>query len=236
MITIRHALVILCGLSFAGGCGSTPGTKPPNASPSAAAAPWRVLFDGTSMDAWRGYKMDSVPAGWHIVDGTLAKEQSVPDLITKDEFGDFDLELEWKIGEAGNSGIFYRGTEEYSHIYWSAPEYQLEDDWKAEDNKTRYVNTGAVYALYPSPPGHLHPVGQWNSTRIVVRGAHVEHWLNGFKLLEYDFWSPDWKAKVAASKFARYPNFGMAKTGHIGLQGDHEGTLAFKNIRIRVLP
>ena len=194
---------------------------------------WRVLFDGTSLDAWRGYKTDKVPAGWRIVDGSIVKDAPVGDIVSKDEFGDFELELEWKIGEAGNSGIFYRGTEEYDHIYWSAPEYQLLDDIKATDNKTRLTCTGAAYALYPSPAGHLKPVGQWNRTRIVAKGPHVEHWLNGVKLLEYELWSPDWEAKVKASKFAAYPQFGRAKKGHIALQGDHSGTLAFRNIRVR---
>ena len=151
----------------------------------------------------------------------------------KGEFGDFELELEWKIGEAGNSGIFYRGTEEYDHIYWSAPEYQLLDDIKAADNKTRLTCAGAAYALYPSPPGHLMPVGEWNRTRIIAKGSHVEHWLNGVKLLEYELWSPDWEAKVKSSKFAAYPHFGLAKKGHIGLQGDHSGALAFRSIRVR---
>jgi hypothetical protein len=196
---------------------------------------WQVLFDGTSMNAWRGYKTDTVPAGWHIADGTLAKETPVGDLVSKEEFGDFELELEWKIGEAGNSGILYRGTEEYDHIYWSATEYQLLDDIKATDNKTRLTCAGAAYALYPSPEGHLKPVGEWNSTRIVARGPHIEHWLNGVKLLEYELWSPDWEATVKASKFAAYANFGRAKKGHIALQGDHTGTLAFRNIRIRAL-
>ena len=200
-----------------------------------SARTWRVLFDGKSLDAWRGYKGSSVPAGWKIVDRTLAKQTPVADIVSRDEFGDFELELEWKIGEAGNSGIFYRGTEEYDHIYWSAPEYQLMDDIKASDNKTRLTCAGAVYALYPSPEGHLKPVGEWNLTRIVARGSHVEHWLNGFKLLEYELWSPDWEAKVKASKFAAYPNFGRSKRGHIALQGDHPGTLAFRNIRIREL-
>jgi hypothetical protein len=196
---------------------------------------WRPLFDGSSMNAWRGYKTDTVPPGWHIADGTLAKETPVSDLVTKEEFGDFELELDWKIGEAGNSGILYRGTEEYDHIYWSAPEYQLLDDIKATDNKTRLTCAGAAYALYPSPEGHLKPVGEWNTSRIVARGPHVEHWLNGVKLLEYEVGSPDWEAKVKSSKFAPYPNFGRAKKGHIALQGDHTGTLAFRNIRIRVL-
>jgi len=196
---------------------------------------WQVLFNGTSMNAWRGYKTDTVPVGWHIVDGTLAKETPVGDLVSKEEFGDFELELEWKIGEAGNSGILYRGTEEYDHIYWSAPEYQLLDDIKAADNKTRLTCAGAAYALYPSPEGHLKPVGEWNSTRIVARGPHIEHWLNGVKLLEYEVGSPDWEAKVKSSKFAPYPNFGRAQKGHIALQGDHTGNLAFRNIRIRAL-
>jgi hypothetical protein len=194
---------------------------------------WRALFDGTSLDAWRGYKTDKVPAGWRIAEGSLVKDASVGDIVSKDEFGDFELELEWKIGEAGNSGIFYRGTEEYERIYWSAPEYQLLDDIKAADNKTRLTCAGAAYALYPSPAGHLKPVGEWNQTRIIVKGSHVEHWLNGVKLLEYELWSPDWEAKVKSSKFAAYPNFGRAKKGHIALQGDHNGSLAFRNIRVR---
>jgi len=194
---------------------------------------WRVLFGGQTLDAWRGYKTDKVPSGWRIADGSLVKDASVGDIVSKDEFGDFELELDWKIGEAGNSGIFYRGTEEYDHVYWSAPEYQLLDDIKAADNKTRLTCAGAAYALYPSPEGHLKPVGEWNRTRIVAKGPHVEHWLNGVKLLEYELWSPDWEAKVKSSKFAAYPNFGRAKKGHIALQGDHTGTLAFRNIRVR---
>ncbi|HEY7288255.1 MAG TPA: DUF1080 domain-containing protein [Vicinamibacterales bacterium] len=193
----------------------------------------RSLFNGSSLSAWRGYKSDTVPAGWRTDGGVLTKSGSVGDLVTRDEFGDFELELEWKIGEAGNSGIFYRGTEEYDHIYWSAPEYQLLDDLKATDNKTRLTCAGAVYALYPSPVGHLKPVGEWNSARIVARGAHIEHWLNGTKVVDYELWTPDWESKVKASKFGAWPNYGRAKRGHIALQGDHDGSLAFRNIRIR---
>jgi len=194
---------------------------------------WRVLFDGTSLSQWRGYKDEAVPTGWRIADGALVKDGPVRDLMTRAQFGDFELELEWRIGDAGNSGIFYRGTQEYDHIYWSAPEYQLLDDVKGADNKTRLTCAGAVYAIYPSPPGHLKPVGQWNRARIVARGAHVEHWLNDFKLVEYQLWSQDWEAKVKASKFAVYPNFGRAKRGYIALQGDHDGSLGFRNIKIR---
>ena len=196
---------------------------------------WRPLFDGTTTAGWRGYKQQAVPAGWQIVDGTLAKTRPVADIMTVDEFGDFELEIDWKIGSGGNSGIFYRGTEEYDHIYWTAPEYQLLDDIKAADNKSRLTSAGAAYGLYPSPEGHLKPVGEWNTTRIVATGAHIEHWVNGFKLLEYELWSPDWEARVKASKFGKWPNYGRMKSGHVALQGDHEGELAFRNIRIRAL-
>ena len=206
-----------------------------NRSPQAPASKWRVLFNGKSLAAWRGYKGAPIPDGWKIADGALVKDVPVADIVSKDEFGDFELELEWKIGKAGNSGVFYRGTEEYDHIYWSAPEYQLLDDEAAADNKTRLTCAGAAYALYPSPAGHLKPVGEWNATRIVARGAHVEHWLNGVKLVEYELWSPDWEAKVQASKFKDWPNYGRAKKGHIALQGDHEGSLGFRNIRVREL-
>ena len=196
---------------------------------------WRALFDGHSLDAWRGYKGAPIPTGWKISDGALTKDSPVADIVTKDEFGDFELELDWKIGEAGNSGVFYRGTEENEHIYWSAPEYQLLDDIKASDNKTRLTCAGAAYAILPSPPGHLKAVGDWNSTRFIVKGPHVEHWLNGAKMVEYELGSADWEARVKASKFKDWPNYGRATRGHIALQGDHAGTLAFRNIRIREL-
>lgn len=200
------------------------------------AAGWRSLFDGTSTAAWRGYHEQTMPAGWRIVDGILTKTGSVNDIITKDQFGNFELALDWKIGPGGNSGIFYRGTEEYDHVYWSAPEYQLLDDALHPDGKSRLTSAGADYALYPSPAGVVKPADQWNSTLIVVKGDTVQHWMNGQRLLEYVFGSPDWLAKVKASKFAAYPKYGTASKGYIGIQGDHDGTLAIRNVRIRTLP
>jgi hypothetical protein len=214
------------------------GTHSAGAGGMAAAldsAGWRALFDGTSLAAFRGYKADSVPAGWHIVDSTLTKSGSVGDLITRDKFGDFELALDWKLGPAGNSGIMYRVTEEYDHPYWSGPEYQLLDDAGAPDGKLRITAAGSDYALYPSPAGVVKPADQWNSTLIVVKGNHVQHWMNGQKLLEYDLLSPDWEAKVKASKFGAWPNYGRAKTGYIAIQGDHPGVLALRNIKIREL-
>jgi hypothetical protein len=196
-------------------------------------AGWHLLFDGRSTDGWRGYKSDSVPAGWQVVNGVLTKSGSTGDLVTRQQFRDFELALDWKLGSAGNSGIFYRATEEYEHIYWSGPEYQLLDDAAAPDGKIRLTAAGAAYGLYPPPAGIVKPANEWNSTRIVVRGTHVEHWLNGTKLLEYELGSADWEAKVKLSKFAAWPNYGRSGTGYIGIQGDHNGALSLRNIRIR---
>jgi hypothetical protein len=210
--------------------------KDTGAPAAAPAAKWHMLFDGKMNDSFRGWRSEGMPDGWHVVDGTLAKEGSVDDLVTREQFGNFELELEWKIGEGGNSGIFYRGTREYDHIYWSAPEYQLLDDANAADGRNRLTSAGSAYALYAAPAGVVKPFGEWNTARIVVSGTHVEHWMNGQLIVAYDLQSPDWTAKVAASKFSKYPNYGLAKKGLIGIQGDHSGALALRNIRIRELP
>ena len=227
---------------IAAGC--TPmGNSVPSASSTASgatpltveqrAAGWRSLFDGTSTSAWRGYKEATLPAGWRIVDGVLTKTGSVNDIITKDQFGNFELALDWKLSPGGNAGVFYRGTEEYDHIYWSATEYQLLDDAGHPDGQSRLTAAGANYGLYPSPAGIVKPGGQWNSTLIVANGNNVQHWMNGQKLLEYDLGSPDWEAKVKASKFTEYPHYGRAPRGFIGIQGDHDGSLSIRNVRIR---
>jgi 3-keto-disaccharide hydrolase len=239
----RAAMISQLALSIAA---CTPmGSNPPASSSTTTggtltaqqtAAGWRPLFDGTNTDAWRGYKTQTLPAGWRIVDGVLTKTGSVGDLLTKDQFGDFELAFDWKLAPGGNAGVFYRGTEEYDHIYWSAPEYQLLDDARHPDGQSRLTSAGADYALYPSPAGVVKPADQWNSSLIVVKGDTVQHWLNGQKLLEYVLGSSDWQEKVKASKFVAYPNYGKARTGYIGIQGDHDGTLSIRNVRIRTLP
>ena len=196
---------------------------------------WHPLLQSNSAPDWRGWKEPGLPAGWRVVDGILSKDGRVEDLVTTRSYGNFELELEWKIGKGGNSGIFYRGTREYDHIYWSAPEYQLLDDANDEDGKSRLTAAGSDYGLYGVPYGVVQPYGHWNKTRIVVTGAHVEHWLNGKKVVKYDFGSADWTQKVAASKFAAYPHYGLASSGLIGIQGDHLGALAIRNMRIREL-
>lgn len=198
------------------------------------AGPWHSLFDGKTMDQWRGYRNGDI-ANWRVEDGTITKTGTPADIITRVPYANFELELDWKISKGGNSGIFYRGTEEYEHIYWSAPEFQILDDANAPDGRNRLTAAGAVYGVYPSPPGVEKPAGEWNTARLVVNGNHVEHWLNGRKLLEYDLGSPDWEARVTASKFRAWPDYGRAAIGYIGVQGDEDGTLWLRNIRIREL-
>jgi hypothetical protein len=224
-LTISHAAAAVMAVALA--C---------SASAAAPARAWHRLVEGASAQAWRGWESKDLPQGWHVAGGVISKSGPVDDLVSREQYGNFELELQWKIGKAGNSGIFYHGTREYDHIYWSAPEYQLLDDANAPDGRNRLTSAAAAYALYAAPAGVVKPFDHWNSTRIVVRGAHVEHWLNGRKVVDYELWSPDWKAKVAASKFAAYPNYGLAKTGYIGIQGDHPGALALRHIRIRELP
>jgi hypothetical protein len=222
-------MVLTSGAASARGAGSG------DASPATSAGPWRDLFDGVHADAWRGWVSGVLPKGWHVVDGTLAKDGPVEELLTRETFGSFELELDWKIGREGNSGVFYRATREYDHIYWSGPEYQLLDDANAPDGKSQLTATASDYGLYPAPAGIVKPFGEWNSTRIIVNGNHVEHWLNRKKAVVYELGSVEWKAKVAASKFAAYPNYGLAKRGFIGIQGDHLGSVALRHIRVREL-
>jgi hypothetical protein len=235
-ITIAHSAA-LAVLTLALTCSARADTAP-GKSKSTGGSPkaWHALVEDSTAKNWRGWESPDLPKGWSITNGVISKDGEVDDLVTREEFANFELELEWKLGKAGNSGVFYRGTREYDHIYWSAPEYQLLDDANAPDGRNRLTAAAAAYALYAAPADVVHPFDHWNSTRIVVNGAHVEHWLNGKKVVEYELWSPGWSAKVAGSKFAKYPNYGLAKKGYIGIQGDHPGTLALRHIRIRELP
>jgi hypothetical protein len=196
---------------------------------------WTLLFDGKTTAGWRNYGKPSISDGWTVQDGALTRTGAGGDIITTGEFKNFELSIDWKIEIGGNSGIFYRASEDSEAIYWNAVEMQVLDDAKHPDGQDRMTSAGAAYDLYPSPKGHVNPGGEWNTARLIVNGNRVEHWLNGVKLLEYELGSPDWNAKVAASKFKPHARFGMNAQGHIGLQ-DHGNVVAFRNIKIRVLP
>jgi hypothetical protein len=196
---------------------------------------WRLLFDGGTAGGWRGYGRDDMPEGWQAVDGALTRVAQAGDIITTEQFANFELELDWLVRPAGNSGILYRVIESEDPIYYSGPEMQVLDDAHHIDGGSRLTAAGANYGLHPAPEGVVKPAGEWNSIRLVVNGNHVEHWLNGQKIVEYELGSDDWKERVANSKFVEWPAYGTAESGHIGLQ-DHGDWVAYRNIRIKVLP
>lgn len=196
---------------------------------------WRLLFDGVSTKGWRGYGKKDMPKGWAAVDGALTRVSPAGDIITMDQFGNFELALEWSVAPGGNSGIFYRATEGHEAIYIGAPEMQVLDDERHADGRSVLTSAGANYGLHPAPRGVVRPAGEWNAVRILADGNHVEHWLNGVKIVEYELGSKDWAQRVANSKFREWPPYGKAERGHIGLQ-DHGDWVAFRNIRIRELP
>jgi hypothetical protein len=225
---------------------------PPNTlTESELRAGWRLLFDGKTFNGWRGLGYDTVPtAHWKIDNGTIRKlaDGDVPrlpdgqpaaggDLMTVDTFRDFELSWEWKISRAGNSGVKYNVSEEISMA--NAPnhaalgfEYQMLDDSLHEDNKVPSHRAGALYDLIPPSANKiLYPVGQWNTSRIVFRGNHGEHWLNGIKVVEFELGTPQMDSLLALSKYKSIPNFAEKRAGHIVLQ-DHVDEVFFRNIKI----
>lgn len=210
--------------------------EPVDGAGDGADSEWIVLFDGTDLSHWRGYRQPEPPQAWSVDGDVLAFTPGEPggDLMTREQFGDFELELEWRVSEGGNSGILYRATEDYENVWESAPEMQVLDDARHADGQNPLTSAGANYALYPAEVDAVRPVGEWNRVRIVARGNHIEHWLNGEKVVEYELGSPDWQERVAASKFASMPGYGRAVRGHIALQ-DHGDPVWYRDIRIRPL-
>jgi 3-keto-disaccharide hydrolase len=210
-------------------------------------AGWLLLFDGKSFNGWRGFHSDKVPGGWVIEDGAIKKisakgelGQAGGDLITAAEFSNFELQLEWKLSPGGNSGIKYLVTESQPPSGKSAIsfEYQVLDDDKHPDAKAGIDGnrtSGSLYDLIPSAKTRkLKPIGEFNEVRIIVRGNHIEHWLNGVKVVEFDRSSADFKERLAKSKFKNIKGFGEATKGHILLQ-DHGNAVWYRNIKIRNL-
>jgi hypothetical protein len=235
--TERHAVSRFLLLAALLAC-SRP--EPPPESSMTTAEPheagWRALFDGKSADAWRGYRSDHLPAGWQVIDGALTRVARAGDIVSREQFEDFELALEWKVAPGGNSGVFYRVTEapELEWVWQSGPEAQVLDDAGHRDGARPETSAGACYGLYPAPRGVVRPAGEWNEMRILVQGSRVEHWLNGRQVVAYELGSAEWQDRVRQSKFAKLPGYGRAPRGHIALQ-DHGDRVAYRNIRIRVI-
>ena len=203
-------------------------------TPEERTAGWQLLFDGKTTEHWRGYRKDALPKGWQVVDGAITRVDSAGDIVSTDQYRDFELTLEWKVADGGNSGIFWRVSEDQEYPWESGPEMQVLDDARHPDGRSPLTSAGALYGLYPSRHGIVHAAGEWNAVRVLVQGNHVEYWLNGVKVVEAAIGSKDWDARVAQSKYATMPRYGRNPTGHIGLQ-DHGNWVAFRNIKIRVL-
>jgi len=198
------------------------------------AAGWRLLFDGNTTAGWRGYRKTDMPSDWQVVDGALTRVGKAGDIVTVEQFDSFELTFDWNVAPGGNSGVFFRVTEDSAEVWHSGPEFQILDNAAHKDGLTPATSAGADYALHAPTRDVTRPPGTWNEARIVVRGAHVEHWLNGEKIVEYELGSDDWMARVAKSKFNEHPRFGRATQGHIALQ-DHGDRVAYRNIKIRPL-
>jgi hypothetical protein len=254
-------------LFFSYGCGDQKknSTAPPAVATNAAASDtpesmnklsdqeetegWKLLFDGSNTDAWRGYNQPTFPTGgWVVTPGGLLMMEATGkdkeeegyggDIITKDEYQNFEFKLDYKLSPDANGGILYLVKEIKGEPIWhSAPEYQLLDDAGFE-NRKKYVmdkhRTGDNFDLMASTQNVAKPVGEWNEAMLKVKDGKVEHWLNGQKVLEYTLWTPEWKEIIKKSKFAKYPQFGMAKKGHIGIQ-DWGHKIWYRNIKVRDL-
>ncbi len=207
-----------------------------------AAEGYTLLFDGESLEHWRGFKLDEVPAGWSVADGAIhfvppADPEAGPraDLITRAEYRNFEFRFDWAVTEAGNSGVMFRVSEDGAAPYSTGPEYQILDDAGHRDGERMLTSAASNYALHARQGGELMPVGELNSAALRVEGDQVTHWLNGEKVVEYTLHDEEWTALVAASKFASMPGYGMMERGHIALQ-DHGDEIWFQNLRILELP
>jgi hypothetical protein len=208
------------------------------------AAGWKLLFDGKTTKGWRAFKSAPFPAEhWVAKDGTLecVGGKKVTDIVTEESFDNFDLSWEWKISAAGNSGLKYLVDEEMSKKGNDGIgfEYQILDDEKHPDahhGKDGNRTAGSLYDLIPAAKDKkVNPVGEWNQSRLLVDGNHVEHWLNGAKVVSYERGGAELKARIAESKYKDIKGFGEVQKGHLLLQ-DHDSEVYFRNVKIRVLP
>lgn len=201
---------------------------------------WKLLFDGETMDGWHYFK-NKESDSWEVVDGTLhckafdnAKKRA--DIMTVDQYENFELAFDWKLAPQSNSGVMFRVTEEFDEPYLTGPEYQIIDDkgYPGDPLKASQL-TGGNYDMHAAPADKpINAVGEWNTSRLVVNGNHVEHWLNGAKVVEYDLQSDEWTNLKNNSKWKDAVGYGMAKKGHIDFQ-DHGMEAWFRNIMIKTL-
>ncbi len=201
----------------------------------AAQGKWEVLFDGKSTEKFRGFRQVGFPTSWTVSEGTLKTiVGNGSDILTRDQYDNFELQLEWKISSGGNSGIIYRATESGGEVWHTGPEMQVLDDDLHADGKNQKTSAGALYALIAPTGKKLMPVGRWNKAKLIVNGNRVQHWLNGVKVVAYELNSEALRDLIVQSKFKDLPKFSKEPRGHIVLQHHHD-EVAYRNIRIRRL-
>ena len=194
---------------------------------------WRLLFDGKSLDQWRNFKQNDIAQQWQVVNGELQLvRQGGGDLISQQQYKNFELKLDWRISEGGNSGIFIMADEKGDYIFSHAVEVQILDNERHPDNKIDSHLSGSIYDLIPAPVASHKPAGQWNHVHIKLLERHLQVWQNQIKTADIVIGSDTWNGKVAKSKFATWPGFGESFVGHIGLQ-DHGDQVSFKNIKVK---
>jgi hypothetical protein len=196
---------------------------------------WELLFNGKDMTKWRNFKKDNVNDKWQVNDGQMQLlEKGAGDILTKQRYQNFDLRLDWKISQSGNSGIFILADELGKHIYSHAPEIQILDNQRHSDNKLSTRLSGSLYDMIASPVDSQRVAGQWNQVRILLKSQALKVWQNNVLTVDIEVASDAWKTLVNNSKFKSWKGFGTNLSGHIGLQ-DHDDPVAFKNIKIRRL-
>jgi hypothetical protein len=204
---------------------------------------WHYLFDGKSVDQLRGYRLNAFPDAWKVENGSLVALTNVPnvDLVTKDTYTNFDLTFQWAVSKAGNGGIFYNVQENSSHESGNGNspnwldnfEFQILDDIDFNDHEPRR-SAGSLYDLITPQNKHLKPVGEFNTGRLLVDHGHVEQWLNGRKVVEYNLGSNELNDLIAKSKYSTNPNFAKSTSGHIMFQ-HHGQQIWLKNIKVKRL-
>ena len=196
---------------------------------------WKLLFDGKTTDGWRGYKKPDVPKGWVVKDGALTRVEPAGDLITKDKYENFELLIDWKFPDGkGNSGVIYHACEDGANPYDSGPEMQVLMP-PGNMQKPGKNDAGSFYDVVAPSTMPIKTDGSWNTFKIICNGSKVQHFINGEKVVDIDTASDEIKAIIAKSKWAKVKLYNSQKTGYIDLQ-EHDGNIAFKNIKIKVLP
>ena len=203
---------------------------------------WVKLFDGKSLKGWHGFNKTGTIKNWDIEDGALvclgaAKDAHGGDIVTNTAYDNFELKWEWKIDKQGNSGVMYHVVEgkKYKSPYETGPEYQMIDDIDFPEKLEDWQKTGADYAMnIANDKKKVNPAGEWNTSKIVFNKGHVEHWLNGEKIISFQAWDAKWMKEKQEGKWKDYPDYGLAKKGLIALQ-DHGHKAYYKNIMIKAL-